>query len=242
MAPSSSVKSGPTKKKLAVRGGGAKTKKPDAPTKPAPKLPPDWPVSSAPPTTYPATASALMPGSLLQEKCSGHDIQLAKSAVSSASVEKEKGKFLLLFPGQFSFHKMLSQQLQQDAKTPSKAGAKETEETQKEEENSDFEDLTLEDDEPKDAKPTPSKKPAADLPSLGQLEGLRTDHPTFTIPFVGQSKRLVFPGKKVPTTSKFIMLSCANKQKNAVQCKVRIAIFLVSTLQTIVCNSFRLLF
>jgi hypothetical protein len=56
--------------------------------------------------------------------------------------------------------------------------------------------------------------------SLGKVEGLRTDHPTFTIPFPHLRKNLVFPGKKVTTSSKYIMLACSNKQKGSVQCKV----------------------
>jgi hypothetical protein len=75
---------------------------------------------------------------------------------------------------------------------------------------------------------TPSKKQSQSQPqsqpqpptSLGKVEGLRTDHPTFTIPFPHLRKNLVFPGKKVPTSSKYIMLACSNKQKGSVQCKV----------------------
>ena len=219
MAPKSGKKTG----KLVVRGGSKQKK---APTKPVPKLPFDWSVSSAPPTYAPQN-SALEPSALLQEKCSGHDIQLARNAAAPAIAEKEKGKFLLIFPGQFSFHKKPQAS---ELKTPPKKTAENAEKVpnSKEDGNDDSSIgvLTIEDDSDdasakngKDAK-EPRSKLSTNLPTVGSLEGVRTEAPTFKIPFHDQNKLLVFPGKKVATTSKFIMLSCANKQKMAVNCKV----------------------
>jgi len=55
--------------------------------------------------------------------------------------------------------------------------------------------------------------------SLGRVEGLRTDIPTFKIPFPTMKKDLIFPGRKVPTTSKYLVMSCSSKKNGTVQCK-----------------------
>ena len=47
------------------------------------------------------SSTALRPGPVIQN-CSGTDIQLARSAVSVASVTKEKGRYLLILPGLMS--------------------------------------------------------------------------------------------------------------------------------------------
>ena len=65
---------------------------------------------------------------------------------------------------------------------------------------------------------------SADPSSLGRVEGLRTDKPTFKIPFPHLNKYLVFEGKKVPTASKYLALSCSGKKNGKVHCKVRNAI------------------
>mmetsp|Transcript_10752 Transcript_10752/g.27174 ORF Transcript_10752/g.27174 Transcript_10752/m.27174 type:complete len:444 (+) Transcript_10752:72-1403(+) len=148
------------------------------PPKPIAKLPSDWPVASHPPA-FPPEASALRPGSLLRQTCSGNDIQMARSACVVPNFEKQKGKFLLIFPGNFSF------------------GA--------EHKKTETEDTT---------KPI-SKTPA----TMGRIEGLRTNTPSFKVPFPHLEKSLVFPGKKVATTSKFLALSCSNKKSGTVQCK-----------------------
>lgn len=54
---------------------------------------------------------------------------------------------------------------------------------------------------------------------FGKLIGLNTDKPKFSIPFPN-GKNLVFPGQKVVTTSKYIMLSCSTRKKGSVVCKV----------------------
>lgn len=50
---------------------------------------------------------------------------------------------------------------------------------------------------------------------------------------------LVFAGKKVPTSSKYILLSCANKQKMAVQCKVRTTYTVEGIATTKICKSIK---
>ncbi|KAG7343990.1 hypothetical protein IV203_021998 [Nitzschia inconspicua] len=190
---------------------------------PIPTLPPSWHVATCPPI-IPPDASALPPGSLLQDKCSGQDVHLAKSAVATPSIVKERGKFLLLFPGSFSFHKPL-------VKVAKPMVDKETDDNKADiddddnddNHNNDYggdgdrnnQDGNVDNGDSKPAAVATSKK--APPMSLGKLEGLATDTPSFRIPFA--NKQLVFPGKKVSTTSKYILLSCANKQKMAVQCK-----------------------
>ena len=173
---------------------------------PVPVLPSDWPVSSHPPS-FPPDASALRPGSLLQQTCSGNDIQLARSAVVVPNFEKQKGKFLLIFPGNFSFGGATDEgvaETQSNAETDGKPLAKEVKQ----------EDVM--------AAATANKKPASAFTTMGRIEGLRTNTPSFRVQFPHLKKSLVFQGKKLSTTSKFLALSCSNKKSGTVQCKVRV--------------------
>ncbi|KAG7371149.1 hypothetical protein IV203_019719 [Nitzschia inconspicua] len=168
------------------------------------------------PTDYSPDASALPPGSLLQDKCNGQDVHLAKSAVTTPSIVKERGKFLLLFPGSFSFHKPL---VKVAAKPDDNKADIDDNDNNNDNNDGDGDrnnqDGNVDNGDSKPAAVATSKK--APPMSLGKLEGLATDTPSFRIPFA--NRQLVFPGKKVSTTSKYILLSCANKQKMAVQCK-----------------------
>ena len=210
-----------------------------------PTLPSDWPVSSQQPTYNPADASALCPGSLLQHKCSGRDIHLPRSAVTAPNIDKEKGKFLLILPGMMSFHKKKPPPSTTTSSAAGSTKGDDVEDDNDNDKNDDSDVILLDDDNDDDEddgeeggggggtksqKNPSSKKQQAStstttttttLPSsLGKLDGLRTDHPTLSIPFPQLRKKLIFPGKKVPTSSKYIMLSCSNKQKGSVQCKV----------------------
>lgn len=205
MAPTSATKkksSAATKRKVATKkkvkpktaGGKAtllvsrKRKKPAAAAAiPVPILPSDWPVASQPPV-FPPEASALRPGSLLQQTCSGNDIQLARAACVVPNFDKQKGKFLLIFPGNFSFGNSSNE-------TDKATDVKQEETT----------------------KPPASNAVAA---TMGRIEGLQTNTPTFKVPFPHLQKSLVFSGKKIETTSKFLALSCSNKKSGMVQCKV----------------------
>ena len=200
------------------------------------------PVTSKPPI-LPTNASALRPGSLLQQICNGRDIQLSRSAVVTPNIEKEKGKYLLIFPGMFSFNNNNNT----TTTTTKKAAAATKEEEEEREVESDDGDLKSksvnndddndededEDDDDDDDSPpkettTKNRKMSATIAttptqihSLGRIEGLRTDIPTFKIPFPNIQKDLIFPGKKVQTTSKYLIMSCSNKKNGTVQCKVR---------------------
>ena len=195
------------------------------------------PVTSKPPI-LPTNASALRPGSLLQQICNGRDIQLSRSAVVTPNIEKEKGKYLLIFPGMFSFNNNNNT----TTTTTKKAAAATKEEEEEREVESDDGDLKSksvnndddedddddDDDSPSKETTTKNRKISATIAtnptqihSLGRIEGLRTDIPTFKIPFPNIQKDLIFPGKKVQTTSKYLIMSCSNKKNGTVQCKVR---------------------
>jgi hypothetical protein len=216
------------------------------------------PVTSKPPI-LPTNASALRPGSLLQQICNGQDIQLSRSAVVTPNIEKEKGKYLLIFPGMFSFNKLTST----TTTTTKKAAATEEEAeveveaddgdgdlkpksvntatTKQKNDNDDDDDDADDDDDDDDddgdedsplkdtttTTTTTKKKVSATIAttptqihSLGRVEGLRSDIPTFKIPFADIQKDLIFPGRKVQTTSKYLIMSCSNKKNGTVQCKV----------------------
>ena len=196
------------------------------------------PVTSKPPI-LPTNASALRPGSLLQQICNGRDIQLSRSAVVTPNIEKEKGKYLLIFPGMFSFNNNNNTTTTTTKKAA--AATKEEEEREVESDDGDLKSKSVnndnddddDDDEDEDDSPlkettTKNRKISATIAttptqihSLGRIEGLRTDIPTFKIPFPNIQKDLIFPGKKVQTTSKYLIMSCSNKKNGTVQCKVR---------------------
>ncbi|VEU34246.1 unnamed protein product [Pseudo-nitzschia multistriata] len=191
-----------------------------AATKPT-VLTPNWPVTSQAPR-FPAEASALRPGSLLRNNCSGSDIQLARSACAPVNFEKGKGKFLLVFPGNFSFGgSKPNDEANRDNPQPSGALVA----TALGEDDSDKSCHAGDQGHPTPAKTTakkaglPSNGTVTATPTMGRIEGLRTSTPSFRIPFPHLKKSLVFPGKNIPTTSKYLSLSCSNKKKGTVQCK-----------------------
>lgn len=214
MAPTSATKkkaSAATKRKVATKkktsvkpkaaGKGTlvvsrKRKNPAKEVAPIPILPSDWPVATQPPA-FPPKASALRPGSLLQQTCSGNDIQLARAACVVPNFDKQKGKFLLVFPGNFSFGNI-------PETTTSNAESDKTTEVKQEETTA--------------TKKSPAE---ASVATMGRIEGLKTSTPTFRVPFPHLQKSLVFAGKKIETTSKFLALSCSNKKSGTIQCKVR---------------------
>jgi hypothetical protein len=204
----SAKKSTTTKSKAVKVARKSKHAVPNKKKAPPPTLPKDWPVTSRPPI-YPPTASALAPGSLLQHTCSGNDIHLARNAVARPNLAKERGKYLLILPGNLSLKKLanndnkrsLSQSSIGLAEASSNIGISQTTNTGLSQSSVD----------------ATKKVPP---PILGTIQDLNTDHPKFVIPFP-EGKTLVFPGKKVETTSKYMILSCSTKKKGSVVCKVR---------------------
>eukprot|EP00429_Kryptoperidinium_foliaceum_P050772 CAMPEP_0176126642 /NCGR_PEP_ID=MMETSP0120_2-20121206/63924_1 /TAXON_ID=160619 /ORGANISM="Kryptoperidinium foliaceum, Strain CCMP 1326" /LENGTH=189 /DNA_ID=CAMNT_0017461581 /DNA_START=54 /DNA_END=619 /DNA_ORIENTATION=+ len=189
MAPASKAARG---KKAVKKTSGVKVKRQAktnvvkaAPVKPLPK---DWPVASRPPTLT-SENSALRPGSLLQDVCSGQDIHINKQALQAPNVEKGKGRYMLIFPGEFSFRNFKNG----DSKEPSNKSSEEDiseknsqDDNEDDEEDEDDNDVVVGDGGKTAAKPV--------APQMGKVEGLTTDHPKFRISFPGSDKSLVFPG------------------------------------------------
>jgi hypothetical protein len=183
--------------------------------RPPPELPNEWPVASRLPEYG---DDALAPGLLLKQNCNGQDIHLARNAVQKPNLVKEKGKFLLILPGNLSLKSFTesskASQLSQVSLSQNSVGLGQTSIGLSQEMN----------------ESVPSSQPLFTLkkvlPTLGRLTNLSTDQPKLVLKF-SSTKSLVFPGKKVSTSSKYMMLSCSSKRKGHVACKVS-RIFLVA--------------
>lgn len=223
-ATSAKAKAKPKPKRSATSSLSNRKRKQPPPAQPAVTvLPSDWPVASQPPR-FPPDASALRPGSLLQQVCSGQDIQLARAACVAPNFEKEKGKFLLVFPGNFSFGNGADASGKCQRPQLGKAAAErqtDGDEDRKPSAPKEQDQGTAKSVVTATTKTTTStcSSPSA-ATTMGRIEGLRTNTPAFRIPFPHLQKSLVFPGKKIATTSKFLALSCSNKKSGTVQCKV----------------------
>ena len=182
------------------------------------------------------SSTALKPGPVIQQ-CSGTDIQLAKGAMNVASVKREKGRYLLLLPGLMS----LKNSTQSDSTTnvsAKPASIASGDDAVEENENSEVTDMEKDPYKPENDDAQPSASVAAannsNAPLLGRLERLNSATPVFRIPFPAESsteghgigssggqRMLCFPGTKVETSSKFMILTCKKKQVGGtVKCKV----------------------
>ena len=224
----------PKKKAVAVVKRVPKVKPPPPAAikkkKAPPRLPDDWPVHSRP-VGVPPEASALRPGSLL-EACSGQDIHLARTAVVAPNISKEKGRYLLLLPGILNIKTQQRQQQQAEEEQEQEQEAKNSNDDNNNNNKEDTKTMdkvvsmggsssngAAEDATSTAATSTLDSTLKKAPTSLGRVEGLATDSPVLKVPFPN-GKTLIFPGKKVPTTSKYIMLSCSTKKKGSVACKV----------------------
>jgi hypothetical protein len=188
-----------------------------------------------------SSSAALRPGPLLQG-CSGKDIQLSRNAVSGTNVAKEKGRYLLFLPGLLSLKNP----------PPTVATAAATSTTKAKDADEDNSDTSMDNDEhEKDTEKKDSlaiATTASALPTLGRLEQLSTATPLLKVPFltsdaavaIGDTannhtfmeRMLCFPGTKVDTSSKFMMLTCSQKRGGSVTCKVRIFVGQNESMQT----------
>jgi hypothetical protein len=238
----SAKKSTTTKSKAVKVVRKSKHAVPKKKKEPPPTLPEDWPVTSRPPI-YPPTASALAPGSLLQNTCNGNDIHLARNAVTRPNLAKEKGKYLLILPGNLSLKKLANNDNKRSVAESSIGLSQASGDIGPSEVSSDIglsqtTDIGLSQttntglsqssvDATKKVPQTCLSQSSVDAtkkvppPTLGTVQDLSTDHPKFVIPFP-DGRTLVFPGKKVETTSKYMIISCSTKKKGSVVCKVRI--------------------
>lgn len=182
---------------------------------------------------------ALRPGSLLQT-CSGQDILLSKTAVlQTPNIIKEKGKVLFILPGWFSLKQSA---LVSSSTTMTTASTEQpTQETDQQDQTDQpqpqpLEHIVMETDNDNNnnkdetAVITSERTNTAsstntnttekqEAPILGRLEQLSSDAPLLKVPFPN-NRVLVFPGTKISTTTKFMMLTCSSRKKGSVQCKV----------------------
>jgi hypothetical protein len=173
---------------------------------------------------------------------------MARSACAVPNFAKEKGKFLLIFPGNFSFRTATTTQSGDDpsgktieteiATVPGAAAVTQSDGDEdgkpspvvKEENNEDQSSthpvaaMSLKKTATPVSSATPPLSSSAAATTMGRIEGLRTNNPSFRIPFPHLQKSLVFKGKKITTTSKYLALSCSNKKNGTVQCKVRMSV------------------
>ena len=190
-------------------------------------------------------SNQLTPGAVLQS-CNGSDIHTAHGATCKTTSEtlmvpppppkggkgsKTKHKFLIVLPGMLSLN---SDRKQHDSKKKEDNGNDE------DEENSDNDNSDEDEEEKKSdrasmtgdstaAKSTKSTTTAAAGATLGKLHGLDTDTPTLRIPMPSGGNNgdsavaeLTLVGKKIDSSSKFMMLSC--NKKGEVACKVSLFI------------------
>jgi hypothetical protein len=163
---------------------------------------------------------------------------MARSACLVPNFAKEKGKFLLIFPGNFSFGTAIASQSGSggsgdlssgkptDSDTAAVPGVAASTQSDGDEDGKPSpvvkeENLSETTPTPVPSAATPPLSSSAAATTLGRIEGLRTNNPSFRIPFPHLQKSLVFAGKKITTTSKYLALSCSNKKNGTVQCKVR---------------------
>ena len=162
---------------------------------------------------------ALIPGPALV-KCSGKDIHLQKAAAN-----KKGDKYLCILPGLMSFHagnkKNNSSKGNNDTESASEPALSLTQDTI---ESSTTEVVGNEHDEKKEdgsntaTQSIPAKQRFAEnWVSLGHIDHLHSEQPTLSLPLPNQ-QALELSGKKVATTTKFLVLSI-HPRKGKVTCK-----------------------
>jgi hypothetical protein len=165
-----------------------------------------WPVTHT--EDFHSQDVILAPGPTLQQ-CSGADVMLSKGASLKPNVAKGKGRFLIVLPGTLSIKAQ-----KKDSKLPdADVAAADTviDPTQ------DTEVSSCSPEEPaSDALAVEAAKPNPKH-VFGTISGLTTDTPKLTIT-LPNSQQLIFMGRKMETSSRFMMLSC-HARKSTVMCK-----------------------
>ena len=192
-----------------------------------PELPNDWPVSSRR-QVFPMNASALAPGTLLQNHCNGQDIHLARNAVGRPNLTKEKGKYLIILPGNLSLKSAATATTTATKNNVIKnnnTNSNDNENDDDEEENNNNNNNKQQQDLSQSSNKSNSNTTTTTTTtttSFGKINDLDTDNPKLVVPFSSSStnKLLIFPGKKIELTTKYIMLSCSTKKNGSVACKV----------------------
>jgi hypothetical protein len=176
--------------------------------------------------------ATLQPGPCLQA-CNGSDVQLARGASSRPNLAKGKGRYLIILPGIMSLKprakatKTPAKDATQDASQGGTDDFPETERPDAEQAKPIATSLDPVDDtqDEKSKRPPPAKGV-----TLGKIENLQTDNPVLKVPFE-DGRTMVFHGKKIDSSSKFMMLHCKGS-KGSVTCTVRkyMRLFIVGTL------------
>jgi hypothetical protein len=160
---------------------------------------------------------ALETGTVL-EACNGSDIQLARGASARPNLAKGRGRYLIILPGIMSF-KSRSKQIKPIPENDSKAEAAVGKAKQNDEDD---------EEETKSVEDNGDKKPAARNPfqprvtMLGKIQEIESEAPIMKVPF-DDGRSLVFQGKKVDTSSKYMILNC-KASKGSVTCKVSLKV------------------
>jgi len=180
----------------------------------------------------------LPPGTMLQ-KCTGEDIQLSKNSDARPNFAMGRGRFLFVLPGMLS--------LRPAAPSPStttplksingnaeKGGTDEAvscETTIKDlatDQANKSHDVVLKQEQSSGKPKTASSDstvenilsspvpPPSTLQSLGKVKNLKSSNPSLVIP-LPNGQTLIFKGRKIPCTSRFLVLTCRSSGK--VQCR-----------------------
>ena len=215
------VKSAPKVTKSKPKGkkggkNGSKAKKIVEQEAVKPPLPSHWPVSSNNITHHSESeASApFQPGSILQ-KCSGQDIKITKQAEAKVDFEKNKGKFLFIFPGQISFHPTTPSSSTSADKRASATPNKKR--VGNESDTSEKESTEAPEAKNKSAsKLKPFQADAKNYQSFGKIYNLDKENPRLVISLPNE-QTLTFTGTKVKCSTKYLALNC--RTSGAVTCK-----------------------
>jgi hypothetical protein len=184
-----------------------------------------WPVTRS--EEFHQHDAILAPGPTLQQ-CTGADIILSKGATMKPNLQKGKGRFLIILPGMLSW-KPLAKTIDHKTTTTPTTSTTTTTTTATTSGDTYTPNLspTLESPPSQPSPPSPPSQPSpvihtsVNIPPkhiLGTLSGLSTDTPKLTIP-LPNSQNLVFSGRKVESSSRYMMLSCQPRRKSAITCK-----------------------
>jgi hypothetical protein len=155
------------------------------------------------------------------EACNGSDIQLARGASTRPNLAKGRGRYLIILPGIMSL-KSRSKQIKPERENDSKAAVAKAKQNDEDDE-----------EETKPMGDNGDKKPATRNPfqprvtMLGKIQEIESNAPIMKVPF-DDGRSLVFQGKKVDTSSKYMILNC-KASKGSVTCKVSLKVFIAAS-------------
>jgi hypothetical protein len=162
----------------------------------------------------------LPPGPRLHA-CSGRDIQVSRGAMTRPNIDKGKGRFLIVLPGLLSLRSGVNDSNSGRPSLSSVSDKNNNNINTNDSMEAEHDAFALQTDcATAVVNPTPPSPT-----TIGRIDQLASDAPILKIPWQG-SRTLCFPGRKVPTSSEFMVLTC--KSKGSVMCKVS-AIYVTSS-------------